>query len=56
MGQTTAVSPEENLDQIQNYNWHQSQFKLFSVLKQVQNQTYSILTEYIFIELQNLCY
>lgn len=33
IGQTTAVSPGEDLNHIQIYGWTQSQFKQFRVLK-----------------------
>lgn len=48
MGQTTAVSPAENVNQIHNYNRHRSQFKLFSVLKQYGIRLILYLTEYIY--------
>lgn len=47
-GQTIAVSPGEDLNQIQIYNWTQSQFKMFCVLKPALKQTDPILLEHLF--------
>jgi len=48
IGQITAVSPGEDMNQIQIYSWTQSQFKQFSVLKPALKQMYPILLGYLY--------
>lgn len=48
IGQTTAVSHGEDLNQIQIYSWTQSQFKQLCVLKTALKQTDPILLGHVF--------